>query len=245
MSKEIPLSGQRGKGLCAVVDDEDFDTLDQYTWHLANNGYVTTFTGGRKNVKCVLMHRLLMNPPDGFEVDHRNGNKLDNRRDNLRHAQRGENARNLRRHKKFSSRFKGVSWNGKDHLWDAHIGDNHKKIHLGQFSSEIQAALVYNTAAQERFGAFASLNDIRPDTPDDIRYRQGKAMSTSRTSKYLGVSLHKQRGTWSVALMVNGKRFRKNGFRSEEEAAKAYDKLALEHRGAKAFLNFPPNQVAQ
>lgn len=241
MSREIPLSGQHGKGLCAVVDDEDFDALDQYTWHLASNGYVTTFTGGRKNVKCVLMHRLIINPSGDLEVDHRNGNKLDNRRDNLRLARRGENARNLRRHKKFSSRFKGVSWNGRDQLWDAGIQCDLKAIHLGQFSSEIQAALAYNKAAIKLFGEFASLNEIHQDTPDDVRYRQGKAMSTSRTSKYLGVSLHKQRGTWSVALMVDGKRFRLNGLRSEEEAARAYDRLALEHRGTKAFLNFPPN----
>lgn len=241
MSREIPLSGQHGKGLCAIVDDEDFDRVNQHRWHVGNNGYIKTFVGGRKNVKCILMHRLIMNPPDDFEVDHRDGNKLDNRRSNLRIAERSQNARNLRRHKKFSSRFKGVSWNGKDQLWDARIGDNHQTIHLGQFSSEIQAAFAYNTAALERFGDFASLNDIRPDTPDDVRYRQGKAMSTSRTSKYLGVSFHKQSNNWSVALMVDGKRFRLNGLHSEEEAARAYDRLALEHRGAKAFLNFPPS----
>lgn len=177
MSKEIALSGRHGCGLCVIVDDEDFDMLNQYTWHLASNGYATTFVGGRKNIKCVLMHRLLMNPSGDFEVDHRNGNKLDNRRDNLRLARRGENARNLRRHKKFSSRFKGVSWSADRHVWYARIHDNRKTIHLGQFSSEIQAALAYNDAALERFGEFASLNEISVDTPDDVRYRQNRTMS--------------------------------------------------------------------
>lgn len=242
MPKEIKLFGKFSDGLCALVDDEDYDRVNQHRWHVGNNGYIKTFIGGRKNVKCLLMHRLIMNPPDDFEVDHKDGNKLDNRRSNLRVARREENARNLRRHKKFSSRFKGVSWNGKAQLWDARIGDNRQTLHLGQFSSEIQAALAYNTAALERFGEFASLNEITPNTPDDVRYRQGKAMSTSRTSKYLGVSLNKRLGTWSAELMANKKRFRRRGFHSEEEAARAYDKLALEHRGTKAFLNFPPKQ---
>lgn len=245
MSKEIQLFGKFAEGLYALVDDEDYDRVNQHRWHVGNNGYIKTFVGGRKNAKCILMHRLIMNPSEDLEVDHRDGNKLDNRRSNLRVAERSQNARNLRRHKKFSSRFKGVSWNGKAQLWDAGIQCDLRTIHLGQFSSEIQAAVAYNMAATRLFGEFASLNEMHQGIPDDVRYRQGKAMSTSRTSKYLGVNLNKRRNTWSAELMVNGKRFRLNGFDSEEEAARAYDQLALEHRGTKAFLNFPPTKITQ
>lgn len=239
MSTTIPLSGHYGQGHSAIVDDNDYDMLNNYTWHLGNNGYIKTFVGGRKNVKCLLMHRLIMDPPADHEVDHINGNKLDNRRENLRIVTRSQNARNLRRHKQFSSRFKGVSWNSRDHLWDARLHTEYRTINLGQFTSEIQAALAYNQAAIEHFGEFASLNTISEDTVDDVRYRQGKPSATARTSQYRGVSFCKRRQKWTAEFMVNGQRFRLGGFDSEIAAAKAYDQVALQHRGVKALLNFP------
>lgn len=239
MSTIIPLSGHYGQGHSAIVDDSDYDMLNNYTWHLGNNGYIKTFVGGRKNSKCLLMHRLIMNPPADHEVDHINGDKLDNRRENLRIVTRSQNARNLRRHKQFSSRFKGVSWNPDAQLWESRINVDLRTIHLGQFTSEIQAAQVYNTMAIELFGKFASLNIIHEDTLDDIRYRQGKSFATARTSQYRGVSFCKRRQKWIAEFMVNGKRFRLGGFDTEIAAAKAYDQVALQHRGAKALLNFP------
>ena len=239
MPKKIALSGKYGQGLCAIVDDEDFDALDQYTWHVADNGYIRTFIGGRAQKKCVSMHRLIMNPPDDFEIDHKDGNKLNNQRSNLRVSTRSENAKNIRRHKKFSSRFKGVSWSGKDQFWDASITVDGKSIFLGLFSSEIQAARAYNEGALKHFDEFASLNHIPEDVPDDIRYRQGKALKTSKTSKYRGVSFSKSSQRWVANITINKQHFCLGSFSTQEEAARTYDKFALKHRGIKALLNFP------
>lgn len=241
MSKEIQLFGKFGEGLYALVDDEDYDRVNQHRWHVGNNGYIKTFVGGRKNAKCILMHRLIMNPSEDLEVDHRDGNKLDNRRSNLRVAERSQNARNLRRHKKFSSRFKGVSWNAARYVWEAELTFDNHPVYLGQFASEIQAAQAYNDGALRYFGEFASLNIINKDTPDDVRYRQGKAIKSSRTSKYRGVSFCKKRHAWTADIQVNGQRFRLGGFATEEEAAREYDRVALEQRGSVALLNFPNN----
>lgn len=88
--KEIHLTGKRGG--VALVDDEDYEALMGFKWNHAQNGYAYRYTfNPRRNI---LMHREIMNPEPGLEVDHINGNKLDNRRANLRVCDRRTNATN-------------------------------------------------------------------------------------------------------------------------------------------------------
>jgi hypothetical protein len=98
------------KGNPILVDDEDYDWLNQYKWHLAA-GYAKTLLKWPGGKKAVLMHRFIMDPPDHLYVDHINNNRADNRRQNLRLATHKENQQNqLRNRKKVYDAVTGKYW---------------------------------------------------------------------------------------------------------------------------------------
>jgi len=145
----------------AIVDDADFEFLNQFKWqyHLPGYAWRTDYSGGKK--KTVPMHRLIINTPKGMETDHINGNGLDNRRNNLRFATKQENQMNQRVQKRNkSSKYKGVNWHKVTQKWQVRIHKNKVVLHIGCFDSEKEAALAYNLKAQELFGEFARLNII-------------------------------------------------------------------------------------
>ena len=153
-SKTIPLT----KGFVTIVDEGDYDWLMQWKWCFCN-GYAIRGHGGRKNRDYIYMHRLIMNFPNSKEIDHINGNKLDNRRSNLRISTRLQNGSNIGK-RNGVSKYKGVSWHKGDGKWVAQIHPNRIHIHLGCFDNEEDAAFAYNKAAKKHFGEFARLNEI-------------------------------------------------------------------------------------
>ena len=107
MTKSIPLT----KGKFALIDDEDYDWLMQWKW-VYSNGYAFRWSkGGKKYRKGTFMHRMICNTSVGMLTDHINGNKLDNRRSNLRICTASDNQANRIKLHKTSSSFKGVSFN--------------------------------------------------------------------------------------------------------------------------------------
>lgn len=104
------------------------------------------------------MHREIMGLSigDQREVDHINGNRLDNRRCNLRLATHEQNMHNARRRKDNSSGFKGVSWKVRDRKWYAAIEISGKRIHLGVFDTAEEAHVAYCGAADRLHGEFAN-----------------------------------------------------------------------------------------
>jgi hypothetical protein len=139
------------QGRVALVDDEDFELLEQHSWYFnTGRGYVCSSIGG----KTTYIHRLIMHPELGLHVDHINGDKLDNRRCNLRLCTHAENMRN--RVKWRGRKFKGVS--RFRHKWRAVIGANNITKHLGVFDTEEDAATAYDSAAIQLHGVFAKLN---------------------------------------------------------------------------------------
>lgn len=156
------------RGEIALVDDNLYPALSRHVWHRHSNGYVVRTTGTHKKRKVHWLHRIVLGIDS--DADHRDGNKLDNRRSNLRPATGSQNGGNRRKTSiiETSSRFKGVTlkpankkWN-KD-KWRAQIKVNNKtgkQITLGYFDTEIDAAKAYNKAAKELFGEFALLNPI-------------------------------------------------------------------------------------
>ena len=145
-------------GELVAVDEEDYDYLMKWKWHLTPKGYAMAYKS--KGIGGILMHRLIMNAPKHMQVDHRDGNKLDNRKDNLRLCSRVQNCRNRKLNANNTSNFKGVTWDKKDKRFRAKIYVHRKTIHLGSYTEKVPAAIAYNNAATELFGEFARLNVI-------------------------------------------------------------------------------------
>ncbi len=165
--KYIPLGGRLGKGLFAIVDDEWFDYLNQWKWHI-DKGYVVRtenyYIGDKKTAKLIQMHNVIMdNIPRKFDPDHKNRNRLDNREENLRKATRPQNVVNSAVRKDNSLGYKGVTrkWqrpNEKVVRYRARISINGKYSHIGDFHTPEDAARAYDQKAKELYGEFAYLN---------------------------------------------------------------------------------------
>lgn len=104
------------------------------------------------------MHREVIGVSDSREVDHKNGEGLDNRKMNLRVATHSQNKQNSRKQVECSSRFKGVHWNINESKWQVRIQVNGQRVHLGYFDDEEIAAQVYDQAAKQEFGEYACTN---------------------------------------------------------------------------------------
>jgi hypothetical protein len=149
------------QGKQAIVDDDDFRWLNQRNWH-ADKGYSCYYAArgkrGSRKPYTVLMHRQIMKPPEGMEVDHINHDGLDNRRENLRLCTRSQNRMNSLRPKTNKSGFKGVAWNKRNRKWQVQLYKNRRCVYLGLYFCIIKAAEAYDKAAIKEFGEFARLN---------------------------------------------------------------------------------------
>lgn len=151
--KTIPLT----QGREAIVDDDDFMPLLRYRWHFGGR-YARRADYPNRNL--IPMHRQVLSVPDDMDVDHINGNGLDNRKSNLRICTTKENCSNRKINKNNKSGFKGISWSKKGGAWSASIGVNNKRLHLGYYKNKEDAARAYNHAAKILHGEFANLNKI-------------------------------------------------------------------------------------
>lgn len=156
--KELRLSN----GKNSTVDDKDFEFLSKFKWREADGYAARTSSKLETGVRrTILLHKLLMGEKLGYEVDHKNRNRLDNRRDNFRWASSSENKANVLKRSGASSQYKGVCWDLRKNCWRAHVGSRKNKKHLGYFKDEVEAAKIYDKAAFDRWGEFAYLNFSR------------------------------------------------------------------------------------
>lgn len=164
MKEIIITSAVQGEKI-VYVDDEDYPLIEPYNWWLVF-GCGTLYAMAqiaqiqKKRIR-VLMHRFIVENRgyylSGKQIDHIDGNGLNNCFSNLRICTSQQNHHN--RHSRVGiSKFKGVWWNKDKQKWNASIWINGKKKHLGIFADERMAAMAYDIAARQHFGDFANLN---------------------------------------------------------------------------------------
>jgi hypothetical protein len=153
------------QGKVALVDDENFEWLSQFKWYarkhiLKNrtNWYaVRNITVASGKQKTVQMHRIIAAVAGFPQIDHRDGNGLNNQRENLRPATCRQNQHNQRKRISCSSKFKGVCWDRQNGKWRADIRLPGYRLHLGLFEED--AAKAYDKAARQLFGEFSFTNE--------------------------------------------------------------------------------------
>jgi hypothetical protein len=162
--KTVPLGGKKAAGRVALVDDEDYDLVSRYRWHVWVKRRPGRAAGpyAQANVRqpgghhtTIRMHCLILGRAG---IDHRNGDGLDNTRANLRIATTLQNGANQQPNIGTSSAYKGISWNRRLGKWQADIQVNGQGRYLGVFLDEEAAARAYDAAALDAWGEFALLN---------------------------------------------------------------------------------------
>ena len=159
LMKEIQLT----QGKVALVDDEDFEYLNQWKWYARkcrDKFYAQRHIKVNGNDTTIPMHRQIINPIKGMVIDHINRDTLNNCKDNLRECTNGENMKNRSIYKNNKSGYKGIRFIEKSKKWVVVITNNTKKIHIGYFVHLKNAIKAYNKAAVKYHGEFANLNKI-------------------------------------------------------------------------------------
>lgn len=146
---EVIISKKR-----VLVDREDWNVYGKLKW------YAGTYLYTQIERKTVYFHRAICGQPIGIEIDHINGNPLDNRRSNLRLCTRSQNEANKKAPSHNTSGYKGVSLYKPTGKFSAYIEVDQKKKHLGYYFTPEEAALAYNEAAILAFGEFAKINNL-------------------------------------------------------------------------------------
>lgn len=146
------------KGEEILLYNRDYERVKNYTWGVNSQGYARHSTTIKRKDHTILLHRFIMKCPKGMEIDHKNGNRLDNRRSNLRIATHIENCQNSAKTSRNTSGYKGVVFIKDKQRWRASITSNGKTIYLGQFKNPRAAGRKYDEAAKVLFGQFARFN---------------------------------------------------------------------------------------
>lgn len=217
--KLIDISTPSYSNVFAMVDDEDFDELNQWKWS-AEKREKTFYAIRRVCVggvqSTIRMHRQIASTPSTSEVDHADGNGLNNQRGNLRPCSVAQNQQN-RKSETGSSQYKGVLWDKSHNCWQARIVVEGIRYGLGSFKNEESAARRYDQAAKAHFGEFARLNFQHEEciaVPANVK---------KRSKKTLPRGVHQRpSGKFAAAKRVDGKGYFIGVFDTVSTAEQAY-----------------------
>lgn len=230
--KEIELKD----GLKLLLDDDDFEKYKDTVWFLrqkCNTYYAARSIKVDGKWKHAYIHHYIMPVSKGIEVDHIDGNGLNNTKANLRYCTKAQNQHN-RRKSRGRSQYKGVVFQKKNGYWLSVIKVFTKAMSLGLYLTEIEAARAYDYAACKYFGEFAKLNFQE----GSFKPPQAKIYPNKIRSTYVGVAPAGY-GKWETRFSINGRIQKVALFDTPEEAAREYDRLARERWGEFAAINFP------
>lgn len=144
------------KGKFALVDDRDFEFLNQWRWQYTRNSRGYGYAMRSEKGRTIRMHRQILKAKVGDIIDHRNGNGLDNQRENIRFCSRSQNAMNRKIQKNNTSLVPGVWFKKKNKSWEVGIKINRKYVYLGLFKEKKEAIRVRLQAVRKYFGDFAN-----------------------------------------------------------------------------------------
>jgi len=137
-------------GKISVIDKEDYERVSKFKWSWGGR-YVTRKDYSVKPNKTIFLHCFILGKKNGFDIDHINGDRLDNRKKNLRHCTHLENSRNRVLSKNNKSGIIGVHWNKKSKKWQAQIGLNFETKNLGYYEKKEDAVIARKKAELKYF----------------------------------------------------------------------------------------------
>lgn len=155
--KEIQLS----QGKVALIDDDDFERVNQFKWSFGVSKRDKTIYVKRRDwskKEYIKLHRFILNAPKNKQVDHIDGNGLNNQKSNLRLCSQSENKRNSKIYSNNTSGYKGVTFSRSNSKWIARVMVNKKYVNFGSYKTKEEAAIAYNNAAIKHYGNFARIN---------------------------------------------------------------------------------------
>ncbi|AGY48352.1 HNH-AP2 endonuclease II [Bacillus phage Slash] len=225
MHRTITLSS----GNEVKVSECDFNYLNQYNWHETSNGYAVRNTPKGK----VMMHREIMNFPEGKIVDHEDHDTLNNTRENLRVCSESQSQGNTRKIKVLSSKYKGVHFCKTKNTWIAKIAEGKTTKTIGYFNEEESAAFAYNLFAKRKYGEYAFLNDVPKEKLRDKKDIRKIIDKFTGTTKDVGI---KQIGSFfKCEISFDKKKKFLGNYITKEEAIDTYNDFIREKGLNKPF----------
>ena len=230
--KTIPISNAKEKQpKFALCSEKDYEKLKGYTWRY-KKGYIATNIEGR----YMTMHKMVLGTSnDGLKIDHINGDKHDNRQENLRFATSSQNGQNRPKQEDASSKLYGVKFNKNAKKFETWVTVEKDRHYLGLFENEVEAAEIVDTYVVQNF-YIHKLNF--PEKKEEYLKRPTVVRIKRKTKKYQGVHFKKKSNRYEASFVFEGTPHYIGMYKAESDAAHAYDKYVVEKKFDRA-LNFP------